>query len=97
MHYFERLGTFNETIKITVEMENKEQLPILDIPVIRNCTNNLNFDVFSKVANKYSIKYIPNNSHHARQYKMVSLKFEVLSVDKSSGGRSNILPKIVTW
>lgn len=45
--------------KFTFKIKNKEQLAILDVLVIPNCTNMLKFEVFGKHA--CTKRYIPKN------------------------------------
>ncbi|KAJ8941629.1 hypothetical protein NQ318_000335, partial [Aromia moschata] len=75
---------FNENIREASEcskqgnivkcVEHNEQLPFLDVLVIRNSENKLEFDVYRKET--ATLRYIPNDSHHPFQYKMAS--FNVL-------------------
>ncbi|KAJ8951751.1 hypothetical protein NQ318_012602, partial [Aromia moschata] len=61
------------TIKFTYEVEHNEQLPFLDVLVIRNNENKLEFDVYRKET--ATLRYIPNDSHHPFQHKMASFNF----------------------
>ncbi|KAJ8954614.1 hypothetical protein NQ318_003148 [Aromia moschata] len=54
-------------------MEHNEQLPFLDVLVIRNSENKLEFDVYRKET--ATLRYIPNDSHHPFQHKMASFNF----------------------
>ncbi|KAJ8963174.1 hypothetical protein NQ318_018639 [Aromia moschata] len=60
-------------IKFTYEVEHNEQLPFLDVLVIRNSENKLEFDVYRKET--ATLRYIPNDSHHPFQHKMASFNF----------------------
>ncbi|KAJ8936150.1 hypothetical protein NQ318_010561 [Aromia moschata] len=55
------------------EVEHNEQLPFLDVLVIRNSENKLEFDVYRKET--ATLRYIPNDSHHPFQHKMASFNF----------------------
>ncbi|KAJ8939515.1 hypothetical protein NQ318_022233 [Aromia moschata] len=57
----------------TIKLEHNEQLPFLDVLVIRNCENKLEFDVYRKET--ANLRYIPNDSHHPFQHKMASFNF----------------------
>ncbi|KAJ8961525.1 hypothetical protein NQ318_014776 [Aromia moschata] len=61
------------TIKFTYGVEHNEQLPFLDVLVIRNSENKLEFDVYRKET--ATLRYIPNDSHHPFQHKMASFNF----------------------
>ncbi|KAJ8963120.1 hypothetical protein NQ318_018585 [Aromia moschata] len=61
------------TIKYTYEMEHNEQLLFLDVLVIRNSENMLDFDVYRKET--ATLRYIPNDLHHPFQHKMASFNF----------------------
>ncbi|KAJ8959202.1 hypothetical protein NQ318_022464, partial [Aromia moschata] len=61
------------TIKCTYKMEHNEQLPFLDVLVIRNNENKLEFDVYRKETATF--RYIPNDSHHPFEHKMASFNF----------------------
>ncbi|KAJ8937041.1 hypothetical protein NQ318_021111 [Aromia moschata] len=54
-------------------MEHNEPLPFLDVLVIRNSENKLEFDVYRKET--VTLRYIPNDSHHPFQHKMASFNF----------------------
>lgn len=60
------------TIKFTIEKENKDRLPFLDVLVIRN-NNNLEIDIFRKDTNVN--KFITADSNHSFQQKMASFNF----------------------
>lgn len=47
------------SVEFTFEIEYKVQLILVDVLVIRNFTNKLQFDMFRK--NTHSHGYIPNN------------------------------------
>ncbi|KAJ8960403.1 hypothetical protein NQ318_013683, partial [Aromia moschata] len=66
------------TIKFTYEVEHNEQLPFLDVLVIRNSENKLEFDVYRKET--ATLRYIPNDSHHPFQHKMASFNFIIHSL-----------------
>ncbi|KAJ8944183.1 hypothetical protein NQ318_016163, partial [Aromia moschata] len=53
--------------------EHNEQLPFLDVLIIRNSENKLEFDVYRKET--ATLRYIPNDSHHPFQHKMASFNF----------------------
>ncbi|KAJ8955643.1 hypothetical protein NQ318_001474, partial [Aromia moschata] len=55
--------------------EHSEQLPFLDVLVIRNSENQLEFDVYRKET--ATLRYIPNDSHHPFQHKMASFNFVI--------------------
>ncbi|CAG9819980.1 unnamed protein product [Phaedon cochleariae] len=59
----------------TVECENNGQLPFLDVLVIKNGENNLEFDVFRKETN--TPRYITDDFNHCFPYKMAILNFLV--------------------
>ncbi|KAJ8944976.1 hypothetical protein NQ318_018440, partial [Aromia moschata] len=61
------------TIKFTYEVEHNEQLLFLDVLVIRNSENKLEFDVYRKET--ATLRYIQNGSHHPFQHKMASFNF----------------------
>lgn len=61
------------SIKFTYEIENNGQLPFLDVLVIRNTENKLEFDIYRKDTNTH--RYIPNDSNHCVQHKMASFNF----------------------
>ncbi|KAJ8941021.1 hypothetical protein NQ318_006450 [Aromia moschata] len=54
------------TIKFTYKMEHNEQLPFLDVLVIRNSENKLEFDVYRKET--ATLRHILNDSHHPFQH-----------------------------
>lgn len=62
------------SMKITFEIRNKEQLRFLDVPIIKNYTTELEFDVLRK--NTHTHWYIPSNTHHSKQHKLAKLKFQ---------------------
>ncbi|KAJ8951688.1 hypothetical protein NQ318_012230 [Aromia moschata] len=72
-NFVAKLNNRFPTIKITYEMEHNEQLPFLDVLVIRNSENKLEFDVYRKET--ATLRYIPNDSHHPFQHKMASFNF----------------------
>ncbi|KAJ8959219.1 hypothetical protein NQ318_022481 [Aromia moschata] len=61
------------TIQFRYEVEHNEQLPFLDVLVIRNSENKLEFDVYRKET--AILRYIPKDSHHLSQHKMASFNF----------------------
>ncbi|KAJ8957706.1 hypothetical protein NQ318_017601 [Aromia moschata] len=66
-------------IKVTYEMERNEQLPFLDVLVIRNSEN---------MKETATLTYIPNDSHHSFQHKMASFNFLIhclLNIPLSKG------------
>ncbi|KAJ8957117.1 hypothetical protein NQ318_007333 [Aromia moschata] len=67
-NFVAKLNNRFPTIKFTYEVEHNEQLPFLDVLVIRNSENKLEFDVYRKET--ATLRYIPNNSHHPFQHKM---------------------------
>ncbi|KAJ8947186.1 hypothetical protein NQ318_015534 [Aromia moschata] len=72
-NFVAKLNNRFPTIKFTYEMEHNEQLPFLDVLVIRNSENKLEFDVYRKET--ATLRYIPNDSHHPFQHKMASFNF----------------------
>lgn len=70
-----KLNNLHSSVNFTYEIENNEQLPFLDVLVIRNNENKLEFDIFRKDTN--TLRYIPNDSHHCAQHKMASMNFLV--------------------
>ncbi|KAJ8954527.1 hypothetical protein NQ318_000760, partial [Aromia moschata] len=72
-NFVSKLNNRFPTIKFTYEMEHNEQLPFLDVLVIRNSDNKLGFDVYSKETATF--RYIPNDSHHPFQHKMPRFNF----------------------
>ncbi|KAJ8956727.1 hypothetical protein NQ318_014082, partial [Aromia moschata] len=72
-NFVAKLNNRFPTIKITYEVEHNEQLPFLDVLVIRNSENKLEFDVYRKET--ATLRYIPNDSHHPFQHKMASFNF----------------------
>ncbi|KAJ8938030.1 hypothetical protein NQ318_003334 [Aromia moschata] len=93
------------TIKFTYEVEHNEQLPFLDVLVIRNCENKLEFDVYRKET--ATLKYIPNDSHHHFQHKMASFNFLIhlkrfehekqliKNIAKSNGYSVHLIDKLI--
>ncbi|KAJ8961712.1 hypothetical protein NQ318_021312 [Aromia moschata] len=71
-NFVAKLNNRFPTIKLTYEMEHNEQLPFLDVLVIRNSENKLEFDVYRKET--VTLRYIPNDSHHP-SHKMASFNF----------------------
>ncbi|KAJ8939829.1 hypothetical protein NQ318_013048 [Aromia moschata] len=69
-NFVAKLNNRFPTIKFTYEVEHNEQLPFLDVLVIRNSDNKLEFDVYRKET--AILRYIPNDSHHPFQHKMAS-------------------------
>ncbi|KAJ8933862.1 hypothetical protein NQ318_012433 [Aromia moschata] len=72
-NFVAKLNNRFPTIKFTYEVEHNEQLPFLDVLVIRNSENKLEFDVYKKET--ATLRYIPNDSHHPFQHKMASFNF----------------------
>ncbi|KAJ8933054.1 hypothetical protein NQ318_014942 [Aromia moschata] len=72
-NFVAKLNNRFPTIKFTYEVEHNEQLPFLDVLVIRNIENKLEFDVYRKET--ATLRYIPNDSHHPFQHKMASFNF----------------------
>ncbi|KAJ8958500.1 hypothetical protein NQ318_002294 [Aromia moschata] len=72
-NFVAKLNNRFPTIKFTYEVEHNEQLPFLDVLVIRNSENKLEFDVYRKET--ATLRYIPNDSHHPFQHKMASFNF----------------------
>ncbi|KAJ8947216.1 hypothetical protein NQ318_001502 [Aromia moschata] len=72
-NFVAKLNNRFPTIKFTYEMEHNEQLPFLDVLIIRNSENKLEFDVYIKET--ATLRYILNDSHHPFQYKMASFNF----------------------
>ncbi|KAJ8939624.1 hypothetical protein NQ318_010643 [Aromia moschata] len=72
-NFVAKLNNRFPTIKFTYEVEHNEQLPFLDVLVIRNSENKLEFDVYRKET--ATLRYIPNDSHHHFQHKMASFNF----------------------
>ncbi|KAJ8946347.1 hypothetical protein NQ318_004237 [Aromia moschata] len=70
-NFVAKLNNRFPTIKFTYEVEHNEQLPFLDVLVIRNSENKLEFDVYRKET--ATLRYIPNDSHHPFQHKMTLL------------------------
>ncbi|KAJ8932703.1 hypothetical protein NQ318_021222 [Aromia moschata] len=69
-NFVAKLNNRFPTIKFTYEVEHNEQLPFLDVLVIRNSENKLEFDVYRKET--ATLRYIPNDSHHPFQHKMAN-------------------------
>ncbi|KAJ8953593.1 hypothetical protein NQ318_003017, partial [Aromia moschata] len=69
-NFVAKLNNRFPTIKFTYEVEHNEQLPFLDVLVIKNSENKLEFDVNRKET--ATLRYITNNSHHPFQHKMAS-------------------------
>ncbi|KAJ8946038.1 hypothetical protein NQ318_023287 [Aromia moschata] len=74
-NFVAKLNNRFPTIKFTYEVEHNEQLPFLDVLVIRNSENKLEFDVYRKET--ATLRYIPNDSHHPFQHKMASFNFQI--------------------
>ncbi|KAJ8961534.1 hypothetical protein NQ318_014785, partial [Aromia moschata] len=72
-NFVAKLNNRFPTIKFTYEVEHNEQLPFLDVFVIRNSENKLEFDVYRKET--ATLRYILNDSHHPFQHKMASFNF----------------------
>ncbi|KAJ8962203.1 hypothetical protein NQ318_018172 [Aromia moschata] len=72
-NFVAKLNNRFPTIKFTYEVEHNEQLPFLDVFVIGNSENKLEFDVYR--IETATLRYIPNDSHHPFQHKMSSLNF----------------------
>ncbi|KAJ8962492.1 hypothetical protein NQ318_000880 [Aromia moschata] len=72
-HFVAKLNNRFRTIKFTYEVEHNEQLPFLDVLIIRNSENKLEFDVYRKET--ATLRYISNDSHHPFQHKMASFNF----------------------
>ncbi|KAJ8949363.1 hypothetical protein NQ318_012027 [Aromia moschata] len=72
-NFVAKLNNRFPTIKFTYEGEHNEQLPFLDVLVIRNSENKLEFDVYRKET--ATLRYIPNDSHRPFQHKMASFNF----------------------
>ncbi|KAJ8939881.1 hypothetical protein NQ318_023221 [Aromia moschata] len=72
-NFVAKLNNRFPTIKFTYEVEHNEQLPFLDVLVIRNSENKLEFDVYRKET--ATLRYIPNDTHHPFQHKMASFNF----------------------
>ncbi|KAJ8952514.1 hypothetical protein NQ318_003310 [Aromia moschata] len=71
--FIAKLNNRFPTIKFTYQVEHNDQLPFLDVLVIRNSENKLEFDVYRKET--ATLRYIPNDSHHPFQHKMASFNF----------------------
>ncbi|KAJ8943202.1 hypothetical protein NQ318_000683, partial [Aromia moschata] len=65
-NFVAKLNNRFPTIKFTYEVEHNEQLPFLDVLVIRNSENK---------KETATLRYIPNDSHHPFQHKMASFNF----------------------
>ena len=74
-NFISKLNNRFPSIKFTHEIENNDRLPFLDVLVIRNTNNCLEFDIYRK--NTTTRRYIPNESHHSVEHKMASLNFLV--------------------
>ncbi|KAJ8938129.1 hypothetical protein NQ318_004699 [Aromia moschata] len=72
-NFVAKLNNRFPTINFTYEVEHNEQLPFLDVLVIRNSENKLEFDVYRKET--ATLRYIPNDSHQPFQHKMASFNF----------------------
>ncbi|KAJ8960169.1 hypothetical protein NQ318_003891 [Aromia moschata] len=70
-NFVAKLNNRFPTIKFTYDVEHNEQLPFLDVLVIRNSENKLEFDVYRKE----TATILPNDSHHPFQHKMASFNF----------------------
>ncbi|KAJ8932560.1 hypothetical protein NQ318_011202 [Aromia moschata] len=95
-NFVAKLNNRFPTIKFTYEVEHNEQLPFLDVLVIRNSENKLDFDVYRKET--ATLRYIPNDSHHPFQHKMASFNFLIhrlivctIAFPKHSHGQSPIV------
>ncbi|KAJ8980916.1 hypothetical protein NQ317_011557 [Molorchus minor] len=73
--FISKLNSRFTSVNFTYEIENNGQLPFLDVLVIKNNQNNLEFDIYRKDTS--TLRYIPNDSHHCYQHKMASLNFLV--------------------
>ncbi|KAJ8961586.1 hypothetical protein NQ317_013064 [Molorchus minor] len=71
--FISKLNSRFTSVNFTYEIENNAQLPFLDVLVIKNNQNNLEFDIYRKDTS--TLRYIPNDSHHCYQHKMASLNF----------------------
>ncbi|KAJ8937409.1 hypothetical protein NQ318_012526 [Aromia moschata] len=72
-NFVAKLNNRFPTIKFTYKLEHNELLPFLDVLVIRNSENKLEFDVYRKET--ATLRYIPNDSHHPFQHKKASFNF----------------------
>ncbi|KAJ8976972.1 hypothetical protein NQ317_004004 [Molorchus minor] len=73
--FISKLNSRFTSVNFTYEIENNGQPPFLDVLVIKNNQNNLEFDIYRKDTS--TLRYIPNDSHHCYQHKMASLNFLV--------------------
>lgn len=73
--FVKKLNSQFDSIKFTYEIQNNEQLPFLDVLVIKNSENTLEFDIYRKETN--TMRYITNDSNHCYQHKMASFNFLV--------------------
>ncbi|KAJ8974279.1 hypothetical protein NQ317_012595 [Molorchus minor] len=71
--FISKLNSRFTSVNFTYEIKNNGQLPFLDVLVIMNNQNNLEFDIYRKDTS--TLRYIPNDSHHCYQHKMASLNF----------------------
>ncbi|KAJ8944971.1 hypothetical protein NQ318_018435 [Aromia moschata] len=65
-NFVAKLNNRFPTITFTYKMGHNEQLPFLDVLIIRNSENK---------KETATLRYIPNDSHHPFQYKMASFNF----------------------
>lgn len=63
------LNNKSHSIKFTYKVENKGQLPFVDVLQIKSNLK-FSFDIYRKTTS--TVKYIPSNSHYCQQYKMDS-------------------------
>lgn len=68
--FLKKLNEYHPNIKFTIEEEQNGKLPFLDVLVLRNEDNVVEFDVYRKPSS--TDRYITRNSQHSQAHKIAS-------------------------
>ncbi|XP_055534819.1 uncharacterized protein LOC129724165 [Wyeomyia smithii] len=83
------LNGLHKNIQFTLEIEQNNRLPFLDVVVVNN-SNHFEFEIFRKPT--YTKRVIPNTSNHSSQHKMASFHHMIHRMESlplSNEGKKN--------
>lgn len=66
-NFLSQLNSMYTSINFTVEIEKSNEIPFLDLKVIRNSDGNIEFDIYRKIT--HTDRYIFHDSHHTPTHK----------------------------
>lgn len=77
------------------EIENTEQLLFLYVLVMRNCTNELEFDIFKTDSSAHNC--IPKNSHDSKRHKITNFNLLIQRLKKKRSSNKWVKVTQKTW